>query len=155
GEFEPPTAVNRRVPKALEAVCLKAMALKPEARYPSARALADDVEHWLADEPVGVYRDPALTRVLRWARRHKPLVAASLAVLLAAVPALALTTAVVDAQRARAEQAWHETERARYQTEQARRTARGSAKVGLDVVDQLVTLGDRQLVAQMRPDGRE
>jgi tetratricopeptide (TPR) repeat protein len=155
GEFEPPTAVNRRVPRALGAVCLKAMALNPGDRYPSARALADDVEHWLADEPVGVYPDPALTRVLRWARRHKPLVAASLAVLLAAVAALAVTTAVVDAQRARAEQAWHETERARFQTEQARRTARDSAKVGLEVVDQLVTLGDRQLVAQMSPASRE
>ena len=28
------------------------MALKPEDRYPSPRALAEDIEHWLADEPV-------------------------------------------------------------------------------------------------------
>ena len=28
------------------------MALKPGDRYHSARALADDIEHWLADEPV-------------------------------------------------------------------------------------------------------
>ena len=37
---------------ALEAVCLKAMALKPEDRYATCRALADDVERWAADEPV-------------------------------------------------------------------------------------------------------
>ena len=37
---------------ALEAVCLKAMALKPEDRYAAPKALAEDVERWLADEPV-------------------------------------------------------------------------------------------------------
>ena len=35
------------------------MALQPEDRYASPRALAEDVERWLADEPVGPYREPA------------------------------------------------------------------------------------------------
>jgi tRNA A-37 threonylcarbamoyl transferase component Bud32 len=39
GDFAPPRQVKREVPQALEAVCLKAMALRPEERYPSARAL--------------------------------------------------------------------------------------------------------------------
>ena len=52
GEFPPPRAVRPSIPPGLEAICLKAMALKPEDRYPSARALADEIEHWLADEPV-------------------------------------------------------------------------------------------------------
>ena len=54
GEFPPPRAANLRVPRALEAICLKAMALRPEERYASPRALADDLERWLADEPVAV-----------------------------------------------------------------------------------------------------
>ena len=58
GEFPPPRQVNPSVPAALEAVCLKAMAMKPEDRYASPRALADDVERWLADEPVSAYREP-------------------------------------------------------------------------------------------------
>ena len=58
GDFPPPRQVNAAVPPALEAICLKAMALRPEDRYASARALADDVEHWLADEPVAAYREP-------------------------------------------------------------------------------------------------
>ena len=37
GEFPPPRQVDRGVPPALEAICLKAMALKPEDRYPSPR----------------------------------------------------------------------------------------------------------------------
>jgi eukaryotic-like serine/threonine-protein kinase len=52
GEFPPPRAVNWNVPRALESVCLRAMSLRPEDRYSSVRALVEDLEHWLADEPV-------------------------------------------------------------------------------------------------------
>ena len=38
---------------ALEAICLKAMALRPEDRYATPGALAEDLDRWLADEPVG------------------------------------------------------------------------------------------------------
>ena len=44
--------------KALEAVCLKAMATRPEDRYPTPRDLADDLERWMADEPVTAWREP-------------------------------------------------------------------------------------------------
>jgi serine/threonine protein kinase len=54
--FSPARQVNRRVPAPLEAVCQTAMALRPEARYGSARALAADIERWLADEPVNAYQ---------------------------------------------------------------------------------------------------
>ena len=39
------------MPRALEAICLKAMARKPEDRYATALDLAADVRRWLADEP--------------------------------------------------------------------------------------------------------
>ncbi len=63
GEFPAPRQVNRRVPAALEAITLKAMAVRPGERYSSAKALAVDVEHWLADEPVTAYHEPAATRL--------------------------------------------------------------------------------------------
>ena len=44
GELTPPRAVNPSIDRALEAICLKAMALRPEDRYDSCRTLADDVE---------------------------------------------------------------------------------------------------------------
>ena len=59
GEFAPPSQVKSHVPRALEAVCLKAMALRPEDRYASAGELASDIEHWLADEPVKARRESA------------------------------------------------------------------------------------------------
>ena len=83
-----PAQVNRERPPALEAICLKAMALRPEDRYASARDLADDIEHWLADEPVSAYREPVLARLARWAQRHKTAVAAAAALLVTAVVSL-------------------------------------------------------------------
>src|SRR4051794_14327627 len=71
GAFPPPRAVRPGIPLGLEATCLKAMALKPEDRYGSARELAEDIERWLADEAVSAYRDPISTRLTRWGRRHK------------------------------------------------------------------------------------
>jgi WD40 repeat protein len=47
------------------------MAHQPADRYPTPRALADDLEHWLADEPVSVYREPLSTRLTRWGRQHR------------------------------------------------------------------------------------
>ena len=55
----------------------KALALRPEDRYPTAQSLADDVERWLADEPVSAWREPASTRLRRWARRHETLATAA------------------------------------------------------------------------------
>src|SRR5262249_27384663 len=58
GAFPPPRAVARDVPRPLEAICLKALALRPLDRYPTALALAGDVERYLAGEAVTAYRDP-------------------------------------------------------------------------------------------------
>jgi formylglycine-generating enzyme required for sulfatase activity/tRNA A-37 threonylcarbamoyl transferase component Bud32 len=87
GEFPLPRQVNREVPRALEAVCLKAMALRPEDRYATPRALADDVEKWLADAPVSAYREPWTTRARRWAARHHTAVMATAAAALVGLAA--------------------------------------------------------------------
>src|SRR5262249_51946843 len=64
GNIPPPRTLDPSIDRALEAVCLRAMAPKPERRYASARDLADDVERWLADEPVSAWREP-------WSRRAR------------------------------------------------------------------------------------
>ena len=58
GQFPPPRQLDPSIDRALEAVCLKAMALKPADRYGSPKALAEDVERWMADEPVRAWREP-------------------------------------------------------------------------------------------------
>jgi formylglycine-generating enzyme required for sulfatase activity len=95
GQFPPPRQVHRAVPRPLEAVCLKAMALRPQDRYPSARYLAADVENWLADEPVTSFREGVRARLARWLRRHSALATGVGALLLAAVIALAVGAGLI------------------------------------------------------------
>jgi serine/threonine-protein kinase len=95
GEFPPPRQVNPRLDRALEAVCLRAMAMKQEDRYPSARALAEEVERWMADEPVTAYAEPLVRRARRWAKQNRT---AFTALAAAVLVALAGTAAVLVVQ---------------------------------------------------------
>jgi serine/threonine protein kinase len=88
GEFSPPRSVRSDVPRALEAICLRAMQSNPEERYATVGELADDLERWLADEPVSAYREPFVVWVRRWARRHRTLVVAATAAMLLTATAL-------------------------------------------------------------------
>ena len=87
-------AISPAIPRALEAICMRAMAPRPAERYPDAGLLARDVERYLADEPVGAYREGTLERLGRWAHRHRTGVVSGsislLLVLLAAVAGLML-----------------------------------------------------------------
>jgi tetratricopeptide (TPR) repeat protein/tRNA A-37 threonylcarbamoyl transferase component Bud32 len=94
GDFPRPRAIDPSIDPALEAVCLKAMALEPENRYPTCRALADDLERWAADEPVSCWREPFARRTRRWARRNRTAVAAAAAALVAGVVGLSTVVAV-------------------------------------------------------------
>jgi serine/threonine protein kinase/lipopolysaccharide biosynthesis regulator YciM len=105
GEWTRPAQVKKGVPQALDAVCGKAMALRPEDRYASALDLAGDVEHWLADEPVSCYREPLHIRAGRWARRHQALLASATAALLVAVVLGGVGAWWLNRQRVRAEAA--------------------------------------------------
>jgi tetratricopeptide (TPR) repeat protein len=137
GDFPPPRRVKPSIPRPLEAICLKAMAKQPEDRYPDARALASDLEHWLADEPVSVYREPLTVQLARWAKRHKTWVASAAALLLTATAALAVGTVLIRREQQRTEVNFH---RAR------------------DAVDQMLTqLGEVELadVPQMEPVRRK
>ncbi len=94
GNFPRPREIKPSLPRPLEAICLKAMALKPTDRYASTRELADEIERWMADEPVVAFREPIGPRVGRWARQHRTMVAAVLAGLLVATISLGLVLAV-------------------------------------------------------------
>lgn len=80
--FTPPREINRRVPRALEAVCLRAMAFDPAQRYITALEMADDLERWLADEPVKACQDTLPERIGRWLRHHRVLTLSLLSSLL-------------------------------------------------------------------------
>ena len=101
GAFPPPRQVDASIDRALEAVCLKAMAKAPEARHASARALADDIERWAADEPTSAWAEPFSIRARRWMRRNRSAVASLGAILVSAVVALAVGLVAVERERGR------------------------------------------------------
>jgi serine/threonine-protein kinase len=84
GDFPRPGQVNRLVPSALEAVCLKAMALEPAERYLSPTELAEEIGRWMADEPVRAWQEPLSIRARRWMRRRRTAVSAAVATALVA-----------------------------------------------------------------------
>jgi serine/threonine-protein kinase len=132
---EPPVAPRRLVaetPAALEAVCLKALAKRPADRYGSASELADEVKHFLADEPVSAYREPLAASVGRWVRRHRTGVIAAGAAVAVAVVGLAVATWLLTG-------AYRQAEDQRDQARAQRDRARDYLRMARDAVQQYHT----------------
>ena len=113
----PPRNRDPHLPRALEAICLKALAARPEDRYASARALADDVMRWLGDEPVTAWREPVSIRARRWARRHRTAVAVVVVAMAAGVVGLAAVAGVQARANVRLKEALAQVEEARQQAD--------------------------------------
>ncbi len=94
GDFTPPRQIKSWIDPALEAICKKAMATDPAGRYRTPRALADDVEHWLADESITAWREPWTRGLLRGLKRHRTAVVGVGAAMMAALVGLAVVSAV-------------------------------------------------------------
>jgi non-specific serine/threonine protein kinase/serine/threonine-protein kinase len=114
----PPSAVaaayRRDLRGELDAVTLEALRKDPEERYPSARALADDVRAWLDGRPVSAVRQPWWRRSVKYVRRHKT---QSVAMAVAVVSLLAGSgislwqASVAHRQRERAERRFRDVRR--------------------------------------------
>ena len=81
-----PRLLNPKIDRDLSTICLKCLEKDPQRRYPSALALAEDLERWLKHEPIRARRTGVFTHARKWVRRN-PSIAAMTATLLAlAVP---------------------------------------------------------------------
>ena len=88
-ETEPraPRLWNPKVDRDLSTICLKCLEKDPKRRYPSAPALADDLERWLRHEPIQARRTGVVGRGKKWLQRN-PNVAAMVALSLALIAAV-------------------------------------------------------------------
>ncbi len=95
GQFPRPREIRRDIPEALEAICLRAMAAEPRDRYDSPKALAEDVERWLADEPLPWRKESWDRRISRLERRHRGIIrVAGMALVLLSAGALVAATMI-------------------------------------------------------------
>ena len=65
-----PRLVSAAIPKDLENIILRAIEKEPLDRYTSAAALADDLQRYLAHQPVRARQPGRLVAVKRWTRRN-------------------------------------------------------------------------------------
>ncbi len=154
-------ASRLKVPTDLEVICLKCLEKTPANRYPSAGALADDLQKFLKGEPIWARPISSVARLGKWCRRNP--VRATVAV--AAVMGLLSLVGLSLWYNARLTRQLEITERgrqiAREHELQARRRAYVSdmrnAKIAWDLSDLTRTLKllDRYLPREGEPDIRD
>ena len=92
----PPKRLNPRIHRDIQTIVLKAMEKSPERRYPTMRAFATDVRHFIAGESITARPAGLLYRFWRFFRRNHSAVFATAAVIVIALTAAAV---IVDMRR--------------------------------------------------------
>src|SRR6266568_3893019 len=103
-EPPPPRTLDPRIARDLEIICLQCLEKDPARRYSSAQSLAEDLEHWLAGEPIRARPATAAEHLWRWCRRQPALAglvfAVALLLVVVAIGALVSAHRIETARRA-------------------------------------------------------
>ncbi len=75
-QITPLGRLNPEIPADLQTIIHKAIDRDPAHRYQTAKELADDLQRFVADEPIQARRISLPERIRRWARRNRGLAAA-------------------------------------------------------------------------------
>jgi len=84
-----PRSINPKINRDLSTICLKCLEKDPRDRYPSALALAEDLDRWLRHQPIQARHIGVVTRGQKWLQRN-PAAAAMVLLSLALVAAVAI-----------------------------------------------------------------
>ncbi len=149
GEFPPPRQLDPAIDRKLEAVCRKAMALEPLGRYASPHELADDIERWMADDPVTALPESWGGRLARWSRRHRSATRAAAASLFVIATVATLAAVAIGREQAQTRDALQAEKLARKNESKARELAQEQSQLALDAIREYSTGVTREfLLAQ-------
>jgi serine/threonine protein kinase/tetratricopeptide (TPR) repeat protein len=104
-DIERPQAVNPWAPRALVAICDKAMSVEQTDRYPSIQEMIDDLEAWLDDRPISAVADSPWSTAARWLRRNRTVARVGFLALLLTTLTATVSCFLVDRARNVAEDA--------------------------------------------------
>ncbi len=104
---EPPSLSRARpdLPRDLGTICLRCLEKEPARRYPSARALADDLRRFLDGEPIQARRVGEVERAWKWARRRPALAGLAAAVVVSLLAGTGVSAYLAMEERSRAKEA--------------------------------------------------
>lgn len=105
GQLASPAEIQKMVPRALEAVCQKAMATEPADRYATALELAADLQHWIVDEPVSALAETFSEKLARFTRQHRAWTQATAAAVVAVAIIASVFATLLNTQKKIAETA--------------------------------------------------
>ena len=116
----PPTRADKAIDDEVETIVLKALEKEKERRYQSADALAADIRHYLAGEPIEAKRASTIYQLRKLAYRHRTVLIPSVAALVAIIAVLAVSYLRVRSERNVAERQREAAIEAKEDVEKAR-----------------------------------
>jgi serine/threonine-protein kinase len=153
GDLPRPRSMQPGIPRSLEAIYLKAMSLRPADRYSSPRDLADDLEHWLADEPVSAWTEPCTVKTRRWVSRHRTVVAGAAAAILVASITLGTATFLLARANHQLDDANQKERLARDNEESHKRRAEESYRIARKGLEKALAIRDDERLQSGKLEG--
>jgi serine/threonine protein kinase/Flp pilus assembly protein TadD len=138
--------LNPAVPADLETIVLKALAKEPAERYATAEDMADDLRRFLDDRPIRARRPTFAQRLVKFARRHRRLVAGLAAMLVAAVVGLIVSIVLIWREKNLKEEAYQAEKQQRRVAVGNRQLAENRTQFARQTVDQMYLEAEEWMV---------
>jgi hypothetical protein len=142
---KPPRSIDRKIPVELENIIGKAMAKDAAERYPTAHAMAEDLQRFLEDKPV-LARPPSLmNKAVKWSRRHKTVTVSGAVVLALAAAGSSVSSILIAHEQGRTKAAYLLEQRRAAEANQQRQRAVKNFDQARDAVDFLTSMAINEL----------
>jgi serine/threonine protein kinase/WD40 repeat protein len=105
-----PRSVESSIPNDLETILLKSLAKRPEDRYATAQAMADDLRCWLEHRPIKARRPSLADRTSKWMLRNQRTVFSGITVMALLLITLSIAIGLIWAEQRKTSKALAQAE---------------------------------------------